>query len=130
MKLFPQHFKRLLGAALLPLVLPVSALAAACPTATLDQILALGNCTIGDATFGFTNAHLPPHPVYFNGPFAGNTGLGVAAAAVTFTPDASAGSPAFTLSGDFRAVGQALRNNSFRGGLVTGTFYDEVLSYL
>jgi len=116
--------------ALAPFALPTTALAVACPTATFDQVLALGSCTIGDATFDFTHPHLPPNPVWFNGPFAGNTGPGVGAAALTFTPDSSAGHAGFTLTGDFRAVGEASRFNAFRGTTVTGNFYDETLSYL
>lgn len=116
-------------AALLLSATPVSALATVCPTATIDQILALGTCTIGDESFDFTHPQLPPHPVYFNGPFAGNTGLGPDASSVVFTPDATAGNPGFSLTADFVALGQASRNSSFYGGLVSGNFYDEQLAY-
>ena len=129
-RLRARRSRLLLGAVLVPLMLPVPAFAVVCPTATMDQILALGHCTIGDATFGFTNQHLPPNPVYFNGPFAGDTGLGPAAAALTFTPDASLDHPGFALTGNFRAFGEAFRFNSFSQSLKTGNFYDEVLSYL
>ena len=133
MKLAPQHCKTLFGAALLLLppllLLPAPALAAACPTATLDQILALGVCTIGDARFDFTQPQIGGQ-TYFNGPFAGDTGLGPAASAIGFTPDDSSGHPGFTIAGNFFALGQALRDDPFRGGLVTGNFYDEVLGYI
>ena len=119
-----------LGSALIPLVLPPPALAVACPTATFDQVIALGSCTIGDATFDFTHPHLPPNPVWFNGPFAGNTGLGPATSALAFTPDASADHPGFSLAGNFRAFGQALRFDPFRGTNSVGNYYDETLSYL
>lgn len=57
-------------AALLPLMLPVpAALAGVCPTTTMDQILLLGNCTIGGAHFDFTQPQLSGHPACFNGPF-------------------------------------------------------------
>jgi hypothetical protein len=119
-----------LGVALVPFILPAPALAAVCPTATFDQVIALGACTIGDATFDFTHPHLASHPVWFNGPFAGNTGVGPAASALTFTPDASAGHPGFALAGDFSAFGQAFRFDPFRGSNTTGNYRDETLSYL
>ena len=119
-----------LGVALVPFILPAPALAAVCPTATFDQVIALGACTIGDATFDFTHPHLASHPVWFNGPFAGNTGLGPAASALTFTPDSAADHAGFTLAGNFRAVGQALRFDPFRGINTVGNYYDETLGYL
>ena len=81
-------------------------------------------------TFDFTHPHLPPHPVWFNGPFAGNTGFGPAATALAFTPDTTVDHPGFTLAGNFSAFGQALRFDPMRGTNVTGNYYDEVLSYL
>lgn len=116
-----------LGAALL--ALPAQSHAAACPTATLDQILSLGTCTIGDQTFDFTQPLLPSHPVYFNGPFAGNTGLSPAASAVVFTPETSAGGSGFTLAGDFRAFGEALRYSPFSGTMKVGNYFDAYLAY-
>ena len=118
------------GVALVPFILPTAALAVACPTATFDQVIALGSCTIGDATFDFTHPHLSSHPVWFNGPFAGNTGLGPAASALNFTPDATADQPGFSQAGSFRAFGQGSRYDPVRGRFTVGNYYDETLSYL
>lgn len=129
MKLSHLHIQRLAGAALCAALHPGAAFAAVCPTATFDQILTLGACTIGDASFDFTHPHLPGLPVYFAGPFAGNTGLGPAATALTFTPNTSADPTGFSLSGNFIAFGQAMRFSSFSQSTVVGNFFDESLAY-
>lgn len=75
----------------------VSSFAAPCPTSgTLAGAIALGNCSIGDATF-FSPAHPLSHPpggaVYFPGPFAGHSGLGPSATQIQFTPIADPENP-------------------------------------
>ena len=129
MTLAAHHCKRRSAAVLCAFLLPATAFAAVCPTATLDQVIALGSCTIGDATFGFTHPQLPGHPVYFAGPFAGNTGLGPAATTLTFTPNASTDQAGFTVSGSFVALGQASRYDPFSQTIRVGNFFDESLAY-
>jgi hypothetical protein len=116
--------------AALLLALPATSLAAACPTGPLSQILAIGTCTIGDQTFDFLQPVLANKPVYFNGPFAGNTGLAPAASAITFTPNISAGGAGFTLAGAFGAFGAPLRFDPFSGQQKVGNFFDAVLGYM
>lgn len=128
MKFTPFQSASLLACTLF--ALPAQSFAAACPTATLDQILALGTCTIGDQTFDFTQPLLASHPVYFNGPFAGNTGYAPAASAIVFTPETGPDVSAFSLSGDFRAYGEALRYSSFAGAMKVGNYYDAYLGYV
>jgi hypothetical protein len=112
------------------LLLPsMQAQATVCPTTTLDNLIALGTCTIGDATFAFTspNAYFGGsfNAEWFAGPFVGNSGPGPFADSLMFTPDATAGNPGFTISGNFIA----------RGGLAchyfascgSGNFYNEAL---
>ncbi|WP_457388841.1 PEP-CTERM sorting domain-containing protein [Roseateles sp. P5_E1] len=113
----------------LALVLSAPASATVCPTATFDQILALGNCTIAGSNFDFTQRQLPSHPVWNNGPFAGNTKLAPDAAAVVFTPDSSPGSIGFTLAMDFGVVGQASRFDPFAQTVKTGNYIDATLAY-
>jgi hypothetical protein len=120
----------LIAAASIAWFAPAPARAADCPTASFDQVLLLGSCTIAGALFDFTHPQLASHPVWFNGPFAGNTGLGPSAAALAFIPDASAAHPGFTISGDFRATGAASRFNAFSGSIKTGNYFDEVLGYI
>jgi MYXO-CTERM domain-containing protein len=113
----------------LAFVLPPAASAASCPTATLDQILALGNCTIADASFDFSQPSLPTQPVWFNGPFAGDTMLAPAASAVLFTPASGPGSIGFTLTMDFGVVGQGSRFDPVAQAVKTGNYMDAQLAY-
>ena len=112
------------------LVLPAQSFAAACPTAPLSQILTIGTCTIGDQTFDFINPVLAGKPVYFNGPFAGNTGLAPAASAIVFTPNVSVDGGGFSLAGSFGAFGAPLRFDPFSGQMKVGNYYDAVLGYM
>jgi hypothetical protein len=111
------------------LTLPAQSHAAACPTTTLDQILAIGTCTIGDQSFDFIEPLLLGKPVYFNGPFAGNTGLAPGAADVVFTPSIGADGAGFSLSGDFEAFGAASRYDPFSGRVKVGNYYDAFMGY-
>jgi hypothetical protein len=100
-----------------------------CPTSTIDNVVALGSCTIGDATFTFGPAALSGHPVWDGGPFAGNTNTGqLTGNLVTFTPIATPGSPSFNLSGHFEADGGF--SCKYGSGLCgNGNFYDESFGY-
>lgn len=98
-----------------------------CPTGTIGSVIALGSCTIGDATFTFGPPALATHPVWDNPPYVGNTVLGPSASAVLFTPVNTPGNPGFNLAADFSVNGGfACR---FFGSCGTGNFADVQFGY-
>ena len=106
-----------------------SSAATICPTATLNTVIALGSCTIGDATFTFGPPSLAGHPVFDGGPFSGNTNFGqLTGDLVTFTPIATPGTPSFNLSGAFEAHG-GFSCKSGSGQCGNGILYDEQFAY-
>lgn len=106
-----------------------SSAATICPTGTLNSVIALGSCTIGDATFTFGPTALAGHPIFDGGPFAGNTQGGqLTGDMVTFTPIATLGLPSFNLSGAFEAHGGF--SCKYGSGLCNnGNLYDEQFAY-
>ncbi len=100
-----------------------------CPTDTLANVIAIGTCTIGDATFSFTSPNTYyPGPVtteWFAGPFVGDSGAGPDASSVMFTPDPQPNNPGFTISGNFSATGGF--SCKFFASCGNGHYYDEEL---
>jgi hypothetical protein len=95
------------------LCVPLTSSAAVCGGGSFASVLATGSCSISDATFTWGPPQLPPYPVWFTGPFAGDTVLGPSADSVTFTPLASPTNPGFTLSGAFSVTGRNFMDVSF-----------------
>jgi hypothetical protein len=113
---------------------PIASFAAACPIgSTLAGIIGLGSCSIGDATFSFAGPSVPPppagEPVYFPGPFAGNSGAGPSSSQIIFTPIADLNNPGFTLSGPFIAAGGPPSIIPSTGLLVAGSNFMETFGY-
>lgn len=92
---------------------PLTSAAAVCGSGSFASILATGSCSISDTTFTWGPQQLPPNPVWFTGPFAGDTVLGPSADSVTFTPVLSSADPGFTLSGPFNVTGHNFMDVSF-----------------
>lgn len=95
------------------LCVPLTSSAAVCGSGSFASILATGSCSISDTAFTWGPAQLPPHPVWFTGPFAGDTVLGPSADSVTFTPLLSSTNPGFTLSGAFSVTGHNFMDVGF-----------------
>jgi hypothetical protein len=100
-----------------------------CATGTLANVIAIGSCTIGDATFTFGPPALAGHPVWDNGPYVGDSynPLGPSAAQVTFTPLDVANKPSFNLAGNFTAMGGY--SCKWFSTCSNGNFYDEQFGY-
>jgi hypothetical protein len=100
------RFRAMLVFAFVWLCLPNQSYAAPiCPTDTIANIVALGSCTIADTTFTFGPPTLAGHQVWDTPPFAGTSQLGPSGSLVIFTPQVSADSPGFNLSGPFAVTG-------------------------
>ncbi len=122
---------RKLQSLLLAGLLPVGAQASPCPTGqTLADVIALGQCSIGDMSFDFTHPQLASLPLYFAGPFASSTALAPGAETIAFTPSTDADSVGFTLGGDFRAFGSPSSYSHGSGLYKVGNTIDASLAYL
>lgn len=127
------EFQRILSLATATMILlapQASKATPICPTDTLGNVIALGSCTIGSTTFTFGPSSLSGHPIYMNGPFAGDTKYAPDASVVGFTPIASLNNVGFTLSGGFGVNGAPSTYIPTTGAIKIGNFMDAQLGYL
>jgi len=97
---------------------------------TLADVIGLGSCTIGAATFTFGPAALASKPIWFNGLTVSDSVFGPSAASVAFTPVVSATSAGFKLTGAFNVVGSASTYFPGSGRIQTGNRMDIQFGYL
>lgn len=100
-----------------------------CSTGSLASVISLGVCTIGSATFDFTVPALGPN-AWLNPIFAGDSLAGPASSAVIFTPETTANTAGFNLTGDFSVNGSPYSYIPSHGNFRPGNYMDIQFGYV
>lgn len=97
---------------------------------SLADVIGLGTCTIGGASFTFGPSANASRPIWDAGLFTGDSILGPSAANVTFTPVVTATSAGFTLGGTFNVGGSPSTYIPGKGLFVPGNYMDIQFGYV